>query len=234
MLAVIKKIIDSAILGILILGIIGCQMPSYQTGGMPSLPGGSTTISPPSSSQPSGSQSPSTGTQAPSGGQPGMPDSSKESPIPGGDGGESMEDLDGALDDSLDGFDDTLAEKSGDTRIDEIDILSPAGGSSLEDDDEIGPLSDADVIVVENQDYDMEAQSGAKLETNDGKMTQAAIEGIPGEGSETSKSAAVPEDIGDGQGDDIVLRQIREAAMKERNPVLRDKLWDEYRKIKGI
>ena len=50
-----------------------------------------------------------------------------------------MEDLDGALDDSLDGFDDTLAEKSGDTRIDEIDILSPAGGSSLEDDDEIGP-----------------------------------------------------------------------------------------------
>ena len=145
-----------------------------------------------------------------------------------------MEDLDGALDDSLDGFDDTLAEKSGDTRIDEIDILSPAGGSSLEDDDEIGPLSDAGDIVVENQDYDMEAQSGAKLETNDGKMTQAAIEGIPGEGSETSKSAAVPEDIGDGQGDDIVLRQIREAAMKERNPVLRDKLWDEYRKIKGI
>ena len=49
-----------------------------------------------------------------------------------------------------------------------------------------------------------------------------------------SRSAAVPEDIGDGQGDDIVLRQIREAAMKERNPVLREKLWDEYRKIKGI
>ena len=160
-----------------------------------------------------------------------MPDPSK---IPGSDGGESMEDLDGALDDSLDGFDDTLAGKSGDTRIDEIDILSPAGGSSLEDDDEIGPLSDAGDIVVENQDYDMEAQSGAKSETSDGEMTQAAIEGTPGEGSETSKSATVPEDIGDGQGDDIVLRQIREAAMKERNPVLREKLWDEYRKIKGI
>ena len=145
-----------------------------------------------------------------------------------------MEELDGALDDSLDGFDDTLAEKSGDTRIDEIDILSPAGGSSLEDDDEIGPLSDAGDIVVENQDYDMEAQSGAKLETSDGEMTQAAIEGNPEQGSETSRSATIPEDIGDGQGDDIVLRQIREAAMKERNPVLREKLWDEYRKIKGI
>ena len=41
-------------------------------------------------------------------------------------------------------------------------------------------------------------------------------------------------DIGDGQGDDIVLRQIREAALKETNPILREKLWDEYRKIKGI
>ena len=108
-----------------------------------------------------------------------MPDSSK---IPGSDGGKSTEDLDRALDDSLDGFDDTLAEKSGDTRIDEIDILSPAGGSSLEDDDEIGPLSDAGDIVVENQDYDMEAQSGAKLEASDGEMTQAAIEGSSGEG----------------------------------------------------
>ena len=231
MIAVIKKILVSATIVVFSLGVVGCQMPSYQTGGMPSLPGGSTTISPPSSSQPSGSQSPSTGTQAPSGGQQGMPDSSK---MPGSEGGESMEDLDGALDDSLDGFDDTLAEKSGDARIDEIDILSPAGGSSLEDDDEIGPLSDAGDIVVENQDYDMEAQSGAKLETSDGEMTQAAIEGTPGKGSETSRSAAVPEDIGDGQGDDIVLRQIREAAMKERNPVLREKLWDEYRKIKGI
>lgn len=231
MIAVIKKIVASATIVVFFLGVVGCQMPSYQTGGMPSLPGGSTTISPPSSSQPSGSQSPSTGTQAPSGGQPGMPDSSK---IPGSEGAENMEDLDGALDDSLDGFDDTLAEKSGDARIDEIDILSPAGGSSLEDDDEIGPLSDAGDIVVENQDYDMEAQSGAKLETSDGEMTQAAIEGTPGKGSETSRSATVPEDIGDGQGDDIVLRQIREAAMKERNPVLREKLWDEYRKIKGI
>jgi hypothetical protein len=30
-----------------------------------------------------------------------------------------------------------------------------------------------------------------------------------------------------------VLRQIRDAAMNERDPVLRDKLWDEYRRIRG-
>jgi hypothetical protein len=44
---------------------------------------------------------------------------------------------------------------------------------------------------------------------------------------------AVPEDIGDGRSDDIVLRQIREAAMNESDPVLREKLWDEYRRIQG-
>jgi hypothetical protein len=43
----------------------------------------------------------------------------------------------------------------------------------------------------------------------------------------------IPEDIGDGRNDDIVLRQIRDAAMNERDPVLREKLWDEYRRIKG-
>lgn len=43
----------------------------------------------------------------------------------------------------------------------------------------------------------------------------------------------VPEDVGDGRNDDIVLRQIREAAMNEQDPVLREKLWDEYRRIKS-
>jgi len=43
---------------------------------------------------------------------------------------------------------------------------------------------------------------------------------------------AAPADVPDGRDDDIVARQIREAAMKETDPELRDKLWDEYRKYK--
>ncbi len=42
----------------------------------------------------------------------------------------------------------------------------------------------------------------------------------------------VPEDVGDGRNDDIVLRQIREAALQEKDPVLREKLWQEYRRIR--
>ncbi|MEE8108470.1 MAG: hypothetical protein V3T36_04885, partial [Gammaproteobacteria bacterium] len=41
-----------------------------------------------------------------------------------------------------------------------------------------------------------------------------------------------PEDIPDGSDDDVVARQLREAAQNERDPVLRDKLWDEYRAYK--
>ena len=34
--------------------------------------------------------------------------------------------------------------------------------------------------------------------------------------------------------DDVVARQLREAAMREPDPAIREKLWDEYRKYKGI
>lgn len=42
-----------------------------------------------------------------------------------------------------------------------------------------------------------------------------------------------PEDIADAQDDDIVARQLREAALAEPDPELREKLWEEYRRYKG-
>ncbi len=45
--------------------------------------------------------------------------------------------------------------------------------------------------------------------------------------------AARPANIPDGRDDDIVARQLREAATKESDPVLREKLWEEYRKYKA-
>ena len=46
----------------------------------------------------------------------------------------------------------------------------------------------------------------------------------------TAPVADLPADIDDGKGDDIVARQIREAAMVEFDPALREKLWQEYRR----
>lgn len=46
-------------------------------------------------------------------------------------------------------------------------------------------------------------------------------------------SGQVPEDIPDARDDDIIARQLREAAMNEPDPELREKLWEEYRRYKG-
>jgi hypothetical protein len=43
-----------------------------------------------------------------------------------------------------------------------------------------------------------------------------------------------PAGIPAGDNDDVVARQLREAAMREPDPAIREKLWDEYRKYKGI
>ncbi len=42
-----------------------------------------------------------------------------------------------------------------------------------------------------------------------------------------------PPDLANSKGDDVIARQLREAAQKEKDPVLREKLWDEYRKYKS-
>ena len=44
----------------------------------------------------------------------------------------------------------------------------------------------------------------------------------------------MPEDIPSGDDDDIVARQLREAAMRESDSTIRERLWNEYRKYKGI
>jgi hypothetical protein len=64
-----------------------------------------------------------------------------------------------------------------------------------------------------------------------------------GEGGEQVASAGgsgrntanypVPPDMPDGKDDDIVARQLREAAENEQDPELRAKLWEEYRNYKN-
>jgi len=53
----------------------------------------------------------------------------------------------------------------------------------------------------------------------------------PGSPQHTAR-AGTPADIPDGSDDDVVARQLREAAEKETDPELKKKLWDEYRKYK--
>jgi hypothetical protein len=56
---------------------------------------------------------------------------------------------------------------------------------------------------------------------------------VGGSGPGATGSDRVPDDVGDGSDDDIVARQLREAATAEEDPELRAKLWEEYRRYKA-
>jgi hypothetical protein len=56
---------------------------------------------------------------------------------------------------------------------------------------------------------------------------------IDGENTDSAQgSPPIPEDIPSPQGDDIVAKQLREAASAEKDPELRAKLWEEYKRYK--
>lgn len=52
-------------------------------------------------------------------------------------------------------------------------------------------------------------------------------------GSRSTGRGSAPEDIPDGADDDIVARQLREAAERETDPDIRARLWEEYRRYKA-
>ena len=51
---------------------------------------------------------------------------------------------------------------------------------------------------------------------------------------ETLSNGKLPEDIPPADNDDIIAKQIREAALAEPDPQKQAKLWNEYRRYKGI
>jgi hypothetical protein len=82
-------------------------------------------------------------------------------------------------------------------------------------------------------------QGGSEQEASAGEEPGEAGKGAgkPGSGKGAGGGGkggnAPPEDVPDGKGDDVVARQLREAAMKEQDPELRRKLWDEYKRYKA-
>ncbi|MEO1319334.1 MAG: hypothetical protein AAFV30_02000, partial [Pseudomonadota bacterium] len=74
------------------------------------------------------------------------------------------------------------------------------------------------------------ANDGGGGGSGDGAGDVSSVEAIPDE----ILAERTPDDIPDPVYDDIVSRQLREAALAEEDPVIREKLWDEYRKYTGI
>jgi len=76
-----------------------------------------------------------------------------------------------------------------------------------------------------------EGESGAEP-GGDGDGTPSYGHGAGRGAQRQGGGQGTPPDIPDGSDDDVVARQLREAAEKETDPELKKKLWEEYRKYK--
>ncbi len=73
------------------------------------------------------------------------------------------------------------------------------------------------------------AGSGTPSTSSGPGGTTTAGMGTPGPAPKYPAPAGTPE----GVDDDVVAKQLREAAETEKDPALRAKLWEEYNKYKG-
>ena len=96
------------------------------------------------------------------------------------------------------------------------------GGGEAGGSDE-GGASESPIVVASNT-----ATGGAGPMPAGGPQREGEFD------NQNQPSFPVPGDIPNGDEDDVVARQLREAAMTEPDPDLREKLWDEYRKYTGL
>lgn len=171
----------------------------------------------------------------------------------GGTAGSGGDDPEGAFDKSLGDFDGEIAREresvasagkgsgrsaqgreSGDAGV--VKTASGAGRTSRGEIEDAGPGGAAG----EQADAGGEQQSGSGAENAGAGQPDAAgggSEGTGGKGTEQqgAPAADIPDDIpADGTGEDQVARQLREAAMAEKDPVVREALWEQYRRHTGI
>lgn len=83
-------------------------------------------------------------------------------------------------------------------------------------------------VITRGDTTDGEPQPGGSGGSTGG------LRGGPSTGEDGEETYPVPDDIPEGRDDDVVARQIREAAMNESDPELREALWDEYRRYTGL
>jgi hypothetical protein len=76
------------------------------------------------------------------------------------------------------------------------------------------------------------ASNGARSQAGGGAERSSTSAGGASGGTSRTGATQQPPGIPDGRDDDVVARQLREAAEKETDPELQKKLWEEYRKYK--
>lgn len=135
---------------------------------------------------------------------------------------EKTADLDAQLFSGISEFDEMLLREQ-----DRIKAASPrdAGGGGA------GGQGAGDEGSGEGEDAELAGEGDAQLAAAENGSTEN--NGSAGSGStRPGDRSPPPPGTPDGSDDDVVARQLREAAEKETDPVLKKKLWEEYKKYK--
>ena len=135
---------------------------------------------------------------------------------------EMTSDMDRQLQESLSTFDGQLLKQR---KL--LESLQDVDTGEAFSDGAAGEIGEVDAVAGGSTTEETKPTASAN---EDPPQAAAGTPGEPERGG--TRPAAIPPDIPDGRDDDIVARQIREAAMREKDPKLREKLWEEYRRYK--
>jgi hypothetical protein len=102
-----------------------------------------------------------------------------------------------------------------------------------------GSVASSDMSGTENpkSDENLEVQASgtnASGGASSGGLKYPKVKGRTASHQAALKNGKIPEDIPAADNDSVLEAQIRRAAIKEPDPVLKKKLWNEYRKYKGL
>lgn len=165
-----------------------------------------------------------------------------EMTIPEEQGGDRLADLDRELNESLWAFDEMLLKEmeriktASASRVTGLAREAAEAARRIEED-----LEGSSSARESGQDEETGKPDGTQAEGRPDRGAQEGSKGRP-EGGLESGGTAKDDDSGgvsktaeraSGQDDDIVARQLREAAEKETDPELKEKLWKEYEAYKA-
>ena len=127
-------------------------------------------------------------------------------------------------------------EGEGDAGVDSGGVN--AGGADEGDDSQVDALARAlgelDGEILDERMGTVDAAPGPGSSGGDIQGEGATVPAPPVAEPEIARAPTpIPPDKPDARDDDVVARQLREAAMAETDPKLREQLWEEYRRYKS-
>ncbi len=125
------------------------------------------------------------------------------------------------LEESIGGFDETLGNEQREIA---------AAGRVMEGFDTEGGDGESSGELIDLGSQSASSNSVGGAASGSGSAPSSPLSGM----SDEQIQERTPEDVHRTIDDDIIARQLREAAIAEEDPALRARLWDEYRKYKGL